>query len=348
MQKIWFILLLCVAMYGCRQGEDTCQDNIDTSKIPLKLQVVRLEDELFACKSKKDVQLFIAKYDTLFRRYDRFTPKKPADSLQNRLWEMVQNKYMDTLYKDVKERFDSPKTGKWKQVQQDFELAFKHIKHYYPDFKPFTVYTTITGLGSFWGGRQDIEIDLRNKTIIISLEMYHGEKRRYALNPKMYPAYIAKRLTPEYIAPSCILQLSELYNKGDEKDRTLIADMIGAGKAYSFVKDMMPCLPDTLLTGYTQKDINNLKDKENREYIWNYLIEKKYIFSTSQMVNKNFMGETPYITEINQRCPGRVGWWIGYRIIQKYRKKFPDLTLRDLMNKTNTRAIFEASGYNGD
>lgn len=345
MQKIWFICLLLFAV-SCGQSEETCVDKVDVSKIPLKLEVVRLEDELFACKSKKDVQNFILKHNVLFKRYDRFVVKTPKDSLQNRLWAMVQSKYMDTLYQDVKKRFDDSKTGKWKQIERDFELAFQHIKHYYPDFKPFKIYTTITGLGGFWGGSRDIEMDFENKTIIISLEMYYGKGLRYPLNPKMYPAYISKRLAPEYIVPSCVLIMSDLYNRIDEKDATLLADMIGAGKAYTFVREMIPCLHDTLLTGYTQKDIANLTDKANREDIWNYLIEKKYLFSTNKMVNKNFMDEAPYVVEINQKCPGRVGWWIGYRIIRKYRQKFPDLSLQDLMKKIHAREIFEASGYN--
>jgi hypothetical protein len=344
MQKnVLFFSLLLLGSCG-RQDADTCQDTIDVSKIPLKLEVVHLEKELFACKSKQDIQTFIQKHEDLFKRYDKMPIKKAEDSLQNRLWEMVKSPYMDTLYTEVNGRFYNPKNGKWKQVEQDFELAFKHIKHYYPAFQPPKIYTTLTGLGSFWGA---VDIFMDRQAIVISLEFYYGQGARYRPDVKMMPDYIWKRFVSEAIVPSCLLNISNQYNATDVKDQTMLADMVYFGKAYAFVKEMMPCLPDSLLTGYTQKDLANINDKENRQYIWDFLVEKKAIFSTSPRVKAIYMQESPYVVEINQKCPGRIGRWLGWRIIRKYRQKFPDISLQDLMKKGNARELFEASGYSG-
>lgn len=342
MQKIWFIFLLLLA--SCAKDNSTCQDTLDVSKIDMKLEVVRLEDELFACKSKADIQKFITRHDSLFARYDRTPAKKAEDSLAYRLWEMVQNKYMDTLYRDAKARFDDPKAGKWKQVVGEFELAFKHIKHHYPTFKPPKIYTTITGLGSFWGGT-DIYMD--KKAIVISLEYYYGRDARYKPPVKIMPQYIWNRFAPEVIVPSCVLGISNQYNATDFKDQTMLADMVYFGKAYEFVHEMIPCLHDSLLTGYSKRDLANISDKENREYIWNFMVEKKTLFSQSARVKAIYMNESPYVVEINQKCPGRIGRWLGWRIIRKYRQKFPNISITDLMKKAQAKEIFEASGYSG-
>ena len=344
MRKLLFIFVLGLSACVRQNSNEPCRDEVDVSKSPLKIHITRLEEELFACKSKSDIRAFVGKHDSLFKRYDRLPIKKQADSLTNRLWEMVQSKYMDTLYREVKKRFDDTQAGKWKQVAQDFELAFQHIKHYYPTFQPPKIYTTITGLGSFWGGR-DIYMD--KDAIVISLEYYYGKGARYRPPVEQMPNYLWNRLVAEIIVPSCVLNISNLYNATDLKDQTAIADMVYYGKSYAFVRQMMPCLPDSLLAGYTKVELANLSDKDNREYIWTYLIDKKVLFNESSQVKTAYLGERPYIAEINKKCPGRIGRWIGWKIVQKYQKKFPQMPFQALMSKQNAREIFEGSGYNG-
>jgi len=348
MRKLFLFFLLGLAACGNQQTNTPCQDDLDISKIELKVEVIRLEDELFACKSKQDIKLFVAKYDTLFRRYDRYPINKPQDSLASRLWDMVQNKFIDTLYKDVKIRFDDAKRGKWQQVAADFERAFKHIKHAYPTFQAPKIYTTITGLGSFWGAPRSTDIYMDKQAIIVSLDFYYGKGARYRPPVEKTPAYIWNRFVAEAIVPTCLLNISNLYNATDNKDKTLIAKMVDFGKAYTFVRHMMPCLPDSTLAGYTKSELANLNDKENKEYIWSYMIEKKVLFSDSPRIEATYMGESPYIAEINKKCPGRIGCWIGWKILQKYQKKNPQISIQALMSKKNAREIFEGSGFNGN
>ena len=348
MKKLFLACCLALIAFGCttQDTETVCKDTIDTNSITLQLEVVRLEDELFACKSEQDIKQFITKHRELIQRYDNYPIEKPTDSLHTRLWTMVQDKDIKILYQDAKARFDEDKNGKWKQVVADFTLAFKHLKHYYPQFKVPKIYTTLTGLGSFWGGT-DIYMD--KECIVISLEYYYGKgvKHRPIVKGQYMPEYIWKRFVPEAIVPSCILAISNKYNAINRADKVFLAEMIAAGKAYTFVKQMMPCLADSLLTGYTQKELKNLNDKENREYVWNHLVENKVLFSNKRSVIAAYLDERPYVAEINSKCPGRVGEWLGWRIIQKYQKKHPEVSFQTLMSNQNAREIFEASGYSG-
>ena len=62
------------------------------------------------------------------------------------------------------------------------------------------------------------------------------------------------------------------------------------------------------------------------------------------MKNK-FIGESPNVYEISEKCPGRIGAWLGWEIVKKYMDKNPEVSIVDLMNDTDAHRIFQMSGY---
>jgi hypothetical protein len=60
------------------------------------------------------------------------------------------------------------------------------------------------------------------------------------------------------------------------------------------------------------------------------------------------MSERPATVEISQACPGGIGRWLGWRIVNNYLKKKPDTSLKALMENTNAQQIFEQSKYRGE
>jgi hypothetical protein len=69
------------------------------------------------------------------------------------------------------------------------------------------------------------------------------------------------------------------------------------------------------------------------------------LFETDHVLKNKFLGERPNIFEIGDRCPGRVGRWVGWEIVKAYMEKNPELSLVDLMNDRNANKIFQASKY---
>ena len=333
-----FVLSLFI-LCACESSPETCTDPIDLSEIQVDVKIVRLEQEIFKLKNKAEIKAFLDKYPDFTEKF-MLKSRLPHDSIPvDQIYTMLNEPHQDTIYEDVQKKF-----GDLTTIQQAFEDAFKHIKYYYPEFNPPKIYTVTTGLASFFGSDLYISPDL----IVISLEFFIGKENKYRPPIDRIPDYIWNRYFPEAIVPNCVQVISNAYNKTDFKDKTAIAEMIYYGKALEFTQQMMPCLPDSVLFGYTSSNMNNLSDSKNREYIWNHFIEKQILFNTNQKTINEYLGESPYIVNLHKEVPGRIGRWLGWRIIQKYKKKNPEITFKDLMDNPNAREIFNKSGYKGD
>lgn len=328
--------LACLSLAACKEWADTfakddCQA-VDVSKTKVTVPIVRLEDELIQLKSKEEAQAFLAKYPALAKQFfleDKYPPGILAENLAH----LAQDTAIRTIYDQTKQVY--PHVS---DLQQQFEDAFAHIKHYYPDFKTPKVYTTITGLG--------IETFVSDSIIVLSLDYFLGEKAKYKPRDpsgQPFPEYLLKRYQKEYIVPACMLYISNKYNKVDMLDNTLLAEMVYYGKAYHFAKKMLPCTPDTLIIGYSGIQLKDAKAHE--QVIWSFFIEHKVLYETSHFIKTKYTGERPYTAEIGPKCPGKIGTWLGWLIVDAYAQHNPQITFQQLMEIKDSKKLFLESKY---
>src|SRR5690606_31135560 len=170
-------------------------------------------------------------------------------------------------------------------VGQEITNAFKYIRYHFPDFKIPKVYTMVSGFNS--------DLYISEDIIVIGLDYFLPEDHRF--QPGDLPRYIAKRYQKDYIVPTILVALSQRYNATDPKDQTLLAEMIYYGKAYHFVKAMMPCTSDEYIIGYTEKEIAD--SYANEELIWSHFIENQLLFETTPLSSENIRGRRPSPTK---------------------------------------------------
>lgn len=312
-------------------SEPECQD-IDVSKTVVKLQITRLEDELMQLKSVEEAEAFLTKYPKLAKEFflaERF----PKGKVAKNLFMLAKDTAIGTMYRQTKSQYKDIS-----DLKEQFENAFAHIKHYYPEFYVPKVYTAITGLG--------IETFVSDSIIVLSLDFFLGPKAKYKPRDhtgQPFPEYILRRYRREFIAPACMLYISNKYNKVDILDNTLLAEMIYFGKAYHFVKKMMPCIQDSLIIGYTSEQMKGIQTHES--IIWGHIVERKALYETSHFIKNKYTGERPYTAEIGPKCPGKIGTWLGWRIIDEYMERNSDVTLQKLMENKDSKKIFNESKY---
>jgi len=144
------------------------------------------------------------------------------------------------------------------------------------------------------------------------------------------------------VVPSAML-LYGIENSADDDDKSVLADMIAYGKAYYFAKHMMPCVPDSVFIGYTQQEIEGAR--ENQDIIWKRLVDDEVFFNTTRQVKQKYISERPKTLEVSDQCPGRIGMWVGWQIVNEYMKKNHEVTLPTLMRMGSAQQIFKASKY---
>ncbi len=194
--------------------------------------------------------------------------------------------------------------------------AFTNIKAYYPDFKAPKVKTVVSGL-------MENDLLVTDSLIVISLDFFLGPDARF--RPQVYD-YQLRKFEPEDIVPSCMLiyGIDERFNKTNLSDKTVLADMIAYGKSFYFAKHVNPCVADSTLLWYTAEEIDGAR--KYQELIWARFIQDKVLYSTSGEEKRNYLGERPVTIQVGEKCPGRIGQWVGWQIVKAYMKSHPETT----------------------
>jgi len=331
MRRILFAALCSLALWSCSEKEtEECVVAPDTRGKEVSVTIEQFQDSLINVKSKEQL-IGILTRQPLIRDYVFRRTEYPDDSVFiNELYARFTNPHLDTLGSEVKRVF-----GDLAELRSEFQQAFTNLKSYYPDFYPPRIQTIVSGL--------DTDMLVTDSLIIVSLDFYLGRGAKY--RPKMYE-YLLRKYDPDDIVPAALLiyGISERFNKTDLRDKTVLADMFAYGKSFYFAKHMMPCVPDSVFIWYTPEEISGAR--KHQDLIWARFIESQVLFATGQMVKKDYLGERPITVQVGEKCPGRIGQWVGWEMVKSYMKSHPDVSLPELMQLDNAQTFFKESHYN--
>jgi hypothetical protein len=322
-------LCLMAILWSCGKNEEQCVAVPDTQGKKITVTIEQFQDTLANLKNKRELLALFRRQpairDIMFSRGNY-----PDDSVfLNTVYKRIQNIHIDTLYHETKRVF-----GDLTGLKSQFEEAFTNIQFYYPDFKIPKIQTVITGL--------DTDMFVSDSLIIVGLDYYLGSDGRY--RPQVYD-YQLRKYDPDDIVPSIMLiyGINDSINKTLLNDKTVLADMIAYGKSFYFAKHMLPCVPDSVFIWYTpQEAAGSLK---NQDLIWARFVESQVLFSTSHAVKKDYLAERPITVQVGEKCPGRIGQWMGWQIVKKYMKTHSEMSLQQLMATADAQALFNQSGY---
>lgn len=323
------IVTLVALLTGCGEEKEPCAVQPDVSGIKVDLRFQQLQDSLLDIPSKKKLVSFLTRYpiirDEIFRRAEY-----PDDStFINELFYKFNNPHFDTLNAETRRVF-----GDLDALRSEFQHAFANLKHYYPDVTPPRIQTVVSGL--------DTDLYVSDSLIIVGLDFFLGRGAKY--RPRVYD-YLLRKYDPDDIVPSCMLiyGISPRFNQSELTDKTVLADMVAYGKSFYFAKHMLPCVPDSVLIWYTPAEIKGTRS--NEDLIWKRFVDSQVLYSTSHKVKQDYLGERPNTIQVGEKCPGRIGQWVGWQIVNKYSERHPELSLPELMNEKQAERVFKESGY---
>ncbi|NQW35603.1 MAG: gliding motility lipoprotein GldB [Flavobacteriales bacterium] len=211
---------------------------------------------------------------------------------------------------------------------------FKHVKYYYPKFKAPKVVTLIS------------DVDYNNKVIfadsllLISLDMYLGENHSVYQN---FPKYIKSSYTKAHLKVD-VAKAIALKSLPKQTSRTFISQCIQQGKLMYTSKAFLPNVADSLLLGYSKMQLNWAQ--ANQEFVWKYFVENNMIFDTDKNLLKRFLIDAPFskfYLENDKDTPGRIGVFIGYKIVESYMNKHNMPLIK--MLQTPNEILFKNSKY---
>jgi hypothetical protein len=304
----------------------------------VSIHIVRFEEDLFSI----DLYSLADSIPYLQKKYPEFLPLftykvinigRPGDAdFSNRLLAFVSDFTNYRVSKRVMEIFPDLTL-----YEKKLSVAFGGYKKVIPNAIIPRVITCITGFNQ--------SIITSDSLLAISLDKYMGSNDEfYTLLYPPVPEYMRRVMIPDRIVPDAMLAwILTTFTYNDQKDN-LLSEMIYNGRAIYCVKQLMPSIQDTLLWGYTNKQMEFCI--KNERSMWEFLVEYKKLFNTDQFILKQYINEAPFTHDFSQDSPGRAVVWLGYNIVTAYMKHNKNLSLNDLMKETDYQKILNLSRYN--
>ena len=178
--------------------------------------------------------------------------------------------------------------------------------------------------------------------IIIGLDYFLHKNSKY--KPQDIPEYILYRYTPQHIIPMTMALYCSRYNQISNLDQTMISEMLDFGKLYFLLSRILPCTPKHLIIGYSKEEWDLIE--KNEKTIYSVFVDRKLFFETNHLVKNKYLSERPQVFEVSPSCPGRIGRWLGWKIIKSYMENNPNIEIQNLLSNTDNKEIFFQSFYN--
>lgn len=306
--------------------EPKCRETTVPSQ-PVHVTFERLESELFAAQSQAEIENFLETNPAFASLFLDAAEYPSLEILADKIFKLTSDPFVDTLYNEAISEFSDFST-----VEERVTDAVGRIKTLVPDMKDITIQTAVTGLYK--------DLYISDTLVIIGLDFFIGDDASYP--PMNIPQYILDRYNKEHLPVTIVKFLSgSLVSKG--KNETLISEMIDFGKTYYLLSRLMPCTPDSLIIGYSPKQMETVLD--NEAIIWANFVENEVLYDANHLTKRKFLGERPNVYEISQECPGRIGAWIGWRIVESYMSKNKEVTIQQLISEKDNDMVFRKSSY---
>ena len=298
-----------------------------------EVSLIRLDQKFFSGKSPDSIQALLNQHSSVAQLYFNANGAGNDTALVRELTNRVNNPALNEFNAQIQADF-----GDMADLKKQLSDAFTKIKKDFPDFKSPKIVTVVTG---FLGP----DLVVTDSLIVIGLDYFAGPKAKFHPPAQEFPQYILRRYQKEYIVPAIVFAISDKYNATNRADQTMLADMVYYGKGYVFTKTMMPDTADSLVIGYSDKQLTQTFNAQ--DVVWGHFIDNQLLYQTSPAIKQRYLNERPFTAEIGQACPGAIGRWVGWRIVGRYHDQHSNVSIAELMRNADARQIFEQSGYKG-
>jgi hypothetical protein len=304
----------------------------DNDIIPLKVK--RFERDLFKYSNfnpdtieqiKKDYPKFFRAFTENIIRIGNIND--PATGLY--LQKFVTDPNINELYNYTEKTWID-----FSDYTEMLNVAFSRYHKVFPDKNIPEIITFISGFN------YGIVVD--STYLGLGLDMFLGENCKYY--PMLaIPKYKIKQMNKENLVPSAINGWLTTEFELNYPDADLLTKMIHQGKILYAVKSLLPETPDSLIFGFTGKQLQWCED--NEEQLWYYLVDNELLYNKEEKQSLRFLADAPFISGLPKESPGRAGQWLGYQIVKKYMAKFPQTTLPQLFQINEGKEILIKSKY---
>lgn len=329
----YIFLSLIVVMFSACGNKN--RFDIDSSENRVDVKINRFDTDMLNIGSYNTLETF----NRLKSDYPQFLPiflLHIADSTETdeevavRLLNFVSSPLVTETNKMVRNTFKDV-SG----IEYELSDAFTYIHHYFPNITLPEIYFFISGLNFPMMANGNFSV------LGVGADFYLGKD--YPPYRDVVYDYMLINMDPDRLpidVVAAVLLKNFPYNATQNR---LLDNMIYNGKIVYLLSIFMKYQSESNLFGYTPSQMEwvNTNEKE----IWRTIIANKDLFTTDTHVIGKYINDAPFTAPISQQSPGKVGIWMGYKLVESYMQKNRNTTLPQLMQMDDYQSFLEKSGY---
>lgn len=322
-----FAILFLVALYFLIQKK-TATSNAN------ELDIYRFEQSLFETNEQKidnDILLWEKRLGSFFESFN-FEILRTNSKQENYKNELLQF----TTHPDMCEAYDTliEKYLNIDFLEREMAIALGTYTEHFPKKKTPTVITYFSGF--------NFGVVTNDTILAIGLDYFLGKNCSFykRLNS---PEYMRAMNQKKFIMPFCFEAI--VNNEFNQYDRAadFLSQMIFKGKIMYFLDVVLPEISAADKLRYSKTQFKWCQ--ENEKNIWTFFIEKELLFSTEIKRFNSYINYAPFAKGMPKDSPGRIAYFMGWKIVNDYMDSNPSLSLQTLMQNINAQEILQQSGY---
>lgn len=251
----------------------------------------------------------------------------------------------DHIYTQLKDYFSDPVLLRLLQdalvvfedmtpYEKRFDQAFGYLRRHVPSLPIPQVYAQFSALNE--------SVVVTDTLVGFSVDKYLGAD--YPLYYQYYYDYQRRSMRPERIVPDCLVfYLMSRYPFPLDGYRTFLDLMLHYGKIHYVVAKALGRSSTAEQLDYTEAEYQWCK--ANRKNVWDYMWQHGHLHSTDPMLIRKYNKPAPSTAFFGERAPALVGIWMGTQVVESYMKHHRDVTIAQLLEMTDYRALLEASDF---
>jgi len=317
------LVIACLCCFSC-SGNKT--DNDSTA-----FTIIRFDTDLYQYLTKN-------KSDSVLKNYTAFLNilgegilsigTTDSTGFYSRLKTFFSDSTLMRVYKDEQEKFSD-----LTEINKELSKGLTIFLQQFPQIKPPKVYMHVSGFSQ--------NVVVTDDILSLSADKYLGSD--YPLYQDYFYDYQRQLMSPDRIVPDYLLgfMMANLPFKGDED--VLLDKMLYEGKLRYILSQLLPDRQAWEWVGYNKEQ--NDWCIQHESLIWKTILEKRHLFDADYMTTNLYMKEAPHTATLPVESPGRVGVWLGYRIISSYMKNKSNISWQNLMGNVDYKDILKQSKY---
>ena len=318
---------------SCKEKRRSKLVDKGVENVKIKLELVRFEKEIVKLSGLNISSLdsFNRVHRSFFELYNNQIlgiGSYTAAGYTERVSGFVNDKIISTVISSVDSVYPE-----LPQIDELSEL-FSAYHQYFPKRVIPKIYTYVSGF--------NYAIAPADSVLGIGLDYFLGNTRNYYTLLQL-PEYQKRKLKPEFVSQVAFQQWVRTEFENDSVSRDLLSEILFEGKVLYIVDQCMPNQNDSILFGFTQKQLDWCTGSEAS--IWSFLIDKKLLYLKNKTDYNRYIADGPFTPGMPRESPARAACWIGYKIIDSYMKNHPKTSLERLVNLNNAQYILTNSKY---